>query len=325
MKQKWLVIAMLLVMLCGVAKPLTVSAESSDASGRMSDDSLNFNDVWGDMSEIGFSNDMMITMTLFDGIEEDFSTADAIDRMHIMSAQLEPEHFYRATLDFICKIDQSDPNKYDDVNLQIRFPSALIGDWPNAIGYAINGDALETWSDTFGIDSQEAIDLYYLEDSGEVTFINGDGGKFAEGVEDALFASAEGLPISPLFKKAMDDALEFGDCQVVFFQIKFTLYVVPHQHADVHTSDIALNYWAGRKLMSDVETTFAPEAHYYTATMNENGKVILPPENPTSISKQSGTGIWTLLGTAIILAVAFAAFQIYKARKKAHEQNDERR
>ncbi len=315
MKQKMLVV-MLLCALCMVGRPLTVSAETSGSLEVIPPD-VSLDDTWSSMSDYGFANDMMIVMSVYDGLTRDTDTFDQmLDNMHILSAPLEAGHFYQITLDFMCSIDQSHLEKYEDINLQVRFPNTLLKNSPNAIGYSVNGSAIDTWCDTFGISSEETLDLYYLEGSGEVSGL-GDGGQFAPDVAALLFTSAEGAPIAQIFENNMEHVMDMDGYQIMFFQIEFTLYAAPHE-GSLYYDDVALNYWAGQELMYAITTTSAPEAFYRTAVLEENGTVTLQESESDSSYTDRFVNVALVIALVIIACVVIiATILIIIDRRKA--------
>lgn len=315
MKQKMLVV-MLLCALCVVGRPLTVSAATSGSREDVPPD-VALDDSWEDVEKYGFANGMMVSMTLYDGLDEATDVSiDRLDRLHILSATLEPGHFYHVNLDFFCRVDAPDLDKYEDINLQVRFPNTLLQNSPNAIGYSVNGNALDTWCDTFGIDSAEDIDLYYVADSGCMSCLI-DGDSFAPGTDDLLFASAEGVPLGQIVDTALDNLMEMDGHQIAFFRVEFTLYAAPHE-GEFYYNDIALNHWAGQKLMYVIGTTSAPEAFYYTATLEENGEVTLPEsESDSSFTGRSvDVAITVVIALVIIACVVIATILIIIDRRR---------
>lgn len=316
MKQKWLVV-LTLVMMILLVNPLTVSAESSDLpKNEPSNDSSDVDDTWGSINDYGFANDMIIVMSLREGIDDDNQISSQLDNLHILSASLEPGQFYRVTLDFMCTIDQSNPKKYEDVNLQIRFPATLVAGSPNAIGFSINGNQIDTWYDTFGIDCKENLDLYYVEDSGEVDFMDGYFGVLFKEFVDELFTSDKGMPISQIFDEVMDELADIDGYKVAFFQVKFTLYAAPRE-STMYCDGAPLNYWVGQKLMSVYKATPAPAADYYTATMDANGNVQILH---AAVDEPEDGVPWVVIGCIALLVAGLIIFLGCKVRKSAHER-----
>lgn len=300
MKHKWFVtLGMICCLLLGAAQPLTVSAEVS-ATQQVPDIPHSPDESWGSMNDYGFANDMMIVMSLYDGLDEKEISLEGLDKFHIMSAHLESGHFYQARLDFFVVIDRKDMEKYDDVNLQVRFPATLLAGSPNAIGYSVNGSKLETWHDTFGITSDETLDLYYLNDSGQFDTFASKMTVSDTGI-DRLFSSAQGMNLQSVFQDAFEDSMVDGAYEVSFFSMMFVIYAAPHQGA-INPDDCALNYWAGEKLMMEPRITPAPEASYHTASLSADGKVSLANNAMENQShRKTGVAIFVAL---LIIAVA---------------------
>lgn len=318
MKQKWLVMLMALCVTWFMVSPLTVSAESSDVpKDELSDDWSDVDDTWGKMNEYGYANDMMIVMSLYDGLEDDPTAADMLSKTHVLSAHLEPEHAYRASLDFMIVVDRENITKYDDINLQVRFPAILIQESPNAIGFSVNGSQIDTWYDTFGIDCEEDVDLYYIDGTGTLMTMKGeDDHVFTNTAMDYLFSSSSGLPMSTPFQEALEDTMQMGKYEVAYMRLEFAFYAAPHQ-GKITASSVALNYWEGQRLMYNVKTTPAPQSYYYTAALNEDGTVTIPQKQ--AASQQIGWG-WFAVGILLLAILGIIIVLGFKVRKRAHER-----
>lgn len=279
-------LAMLLLLVIFLTSPgsaLTASAgsiEPSDDIGSIDLDALDREELREDIAALGFADGIMWMPSLYDGREglDGVATIDDMQKMHLMSAKLEAGHHYLVTLFFVAELDSAMPEKYDDVLLQVRFPTVLFADSVNAIGSAIHGEQITTHSENFGITCDEDLALYYIEDSAVIdcfekyTPLTPDGAK-------ALFASSKGLPLD----EALDISYELDGYSMAAFEVRFLIYATPlTSGADVYRGDSELTYWAGRSLMRDLEDSPAPAGYPpRVATMDEDGTVHLP-ERPNA-------------------------------------------
>ncbi len=317
MKQRILAVLVLCVVLFA-GQALTVSASSSDVwSGSPSDEWDDLGDPWVNSSEYGFANDIVVFATVFDGLEESIESVGDMDKLKVFSTELESGHAYLVSLDFICTIDQENLDKYDDVNLQVRFPTTLLKNSPNAIGYSINGEQLETWYDTFGINSMQNLDLYYLDKSARISILHADKDIQIEDADD-LFASTDGLAIGEIFRQVAESPLEIRDHEIAYFVVSFVLYAEDNSTGIRSSSDVALNYWEGQRLMKSFKVTSAPEARYRTAVMDKNGNIHVPKADKNDAGF-SATEIGVGVAVAIII-LASVIYVILKVRKSAHER-----
>lgn len=317
MKQKWFAALMTLCIMMFVASPLTVSAESSNVQNKEAFDDLgDLDDTWGSINEHGFANNMMIVMSLYDGLEDDPEMADRLNKTQVLSGHLEPGHIYRASLDFMIVVDRDNIEKYDDIKLQVRFPETLIRESPNAIGFSVNGSQIDTWYDTFGIDCEEDIDLYYLSDTGTLmTMASDEEHVFTDGAMDCLFASESGMLMAMPFQEALEDTIQMEKYEVAYMRLEFALYAAPQQ-GKISASGVALNYWEGQRLMYSLKTTPAPASSYRTATLDAHGKVILPPAETAHENRIP----WGFIWCTVIAVVGLIIFLWYKVCKSAHER-----
>ncbi len=316
MKQRILAVLVLCVVLFA-GQALTVSASSSDAWENIpSDEWSGLEDPWASSSEYGFANDMIIFATVFDGLEAKVESAADIDKLKVFATELEPGHPYLVSLDFLCAIDREKLDKYDDVNLQVRFPAALLKNSPNAIGYSINGSQLETWCDTFGVESAQNLNLYYIDKTARIITPVVDGKTQIEDVDD-LFASADGLALGPIFRQAMANPMEIDGHDIVYFQLEFAIYADANT-TGVSSSDLVLNYWAGQKLMSDFRTTPAPESYYRTAILDSKGIIHVAK---SAVGKKRVDTPAIAIGVTLLLAVVGVGIYLgQKVRQAAHER-----
>lgn len=170
MKQKcWVVLMACVVLLLGA--PLTADAETSDASPLIQPDDLTWLDDWGDLEEYGFANGLMVNAALYTGVFNPNEETDP-DNFQVVSAELEPDQFYTMYVDFFIVVDSQNLDRYEDCNLQVRLPATLLPDSPNAIGYGVNGDGIDTWADIFGLSSSETLDLCYVTETCEFDFFS---------------------------------------------------------------------------------------------------------------------------------------------------------
>jgi len=271
-----------------------------------------------DSSELGFPDGIMWTLSVYDGKEgmDGANTIADMEKMHIISTELEPDHFYSVTLFFVAEIDAATPEKYEDVHLQVRFPSVLFGDSVNAIGAAIHGKEITTDSNNFGITSQEDLTLYYIEDTAEIdcgdkaTRLTPDGA-------DVLFAGGKGVPLS----EALGATKEIDGQECAIFKVEFLLYTaLLDPDIAIYRGDSELTYWAGRQLMCDAKDSVAPSCCIpRVAAMGEDGTVHLPKATEEEKSG-SGNDFAILMVVTIIFIIIIVIFVALKVRERAREE-----
>lgn len=337
MNKKLLTMLLLLVILVGsLGSALTASAEEIDPpkdTGSISLEDLDREELLASISELGFADGIMWMPSLFDGRDgiDGVETIADMEKMHIMSAKLEAEHYYLVTLFFVAEMDSETPEKYDDVRLQVRFPTVLFADSVNAIGSAIQGGQITTHSESFGITCDEDLTLYYIADTAMIDCFKKYTPLTPDGAE-VLFASSKGLPLG----EALDMTYELDGYECAAFEVKFLLYAAPlSSGTDVYRGDSELTYWAGRRLMHDLEDSPAPAGYPpRIATMDDDGTVHLPESpgadedtvpdaNAQKVAPFSAGFNWSV---TILLVIAFAAVAVYlvfvviKVRKWAHDK-----
>ena len=327
MKKKCLMM-LLCALICIWGVPLKVNAETSAQPPKTTTPPIeDAGDLFEYASEYGFANDMMIAMTAIEGIEGETPSIEYFSKMQVMSAELEAGKFYTISLDFIYEIKPSNLERFDDVNLQIRFPAVLLSGSPNAIGFAVNGSTISTWSDTFGIRTTEDIDLYYVEDSGEIWSMAEISKLNSDGI-DILFASDSGLPMGGLLKSSQVGSADSSASQLGYCRVKFVIYTAPHE-GKVSCEDIALNYWAAQDLMYDSKTTPAPESYYFKVALDENGAVVFPESSASTKDKitawvENLTIEDTIICVMLILAIMGICIWLilrHRARKRGYKSS----
>lgn len=274
---------------------------------------------WDDLSKIGFSNNIMWTISIYDGVEAANSPEAFFDieKTYLTSAELEPERFYTVVLMFLAQIDTAHPEKYQDVSLQVRMPGVLFRDSVNAIGSAIHGAKIDSDSCSFGISSKEDLFLYYVEDSAEVNYQKDSLELSAEGVE-YFFAGEDGIPL----QKALTETHEIGGQEYAVFHVQFLLYTAPLVGGGITRGDSELTYWAGRELMQDRRDSVAPQGYVpRIAVVDEDGEIHLPPEpNDTSMSSHTSFIIWACISLIVAGAILYASHAV--RNQKAHEEKE---
>lgn len=321
MKRKCLMVLLCALIYIWGGVPLKVNAEISAQPPQTSTPPIgDAGDLFEYASENGFANDMVIAMTAIEGIEGENPSIEFFDKIQVMSAELEAGKFYTINLDFIYEVKPSNLERFDDVNLQIRFPAVLLSDSPNAIGFGVNGSTIKTWSDTFGIRATEDIDLYYVEGTGEIMSMPDVNILSSEGV-DILLASDIGFPIGELLKSSHVGSADSDGSQLGFCQVKFVIYTAPHE-GELYRGDIALNHWAAQDLMYDPKTTPAPESYYFKVALDENGAVVFP-ETDTATADDGTLTVRGVVTSAVVgLTIGFTIMTLagvilrHRARKR---------
>lgn len=332
MNKKLLGMLLLLVMLIStLGNALTVSAEAMEPPediGSIALDELNREEVLEDLADLGFKDGIMWMTSVFDGREgvDGIETIADMDKIHFLSTELEPDHYYLVTLVFVAEIDSAVPEKYKDVYLQVRFPTVLFKDSVNAIGSAIHGEKISTKGDSFGITASTDLSLYYIEDSAVIdcfkkqTYLIPDGAK-------VLFASKQGIPLH----EALAVTYDLDGQQCAMFEVSFLLYAAElDADAYVYRGDSELTYWAGRKLMHDMEDSVAPTGNLPTvAIMDEDGTVHLPEipsttdtddAKATEVTEKVDYVLTIVLGIVVLALCGFFVYVVIRIRKTAHEQ-----
>lgn len=272
MKQKyWVTLVMCVILLFGTT--LIVGAESSDTAMPLQPDDLAGVGGWDDLEDYGFANGLMIVPALYAGMGDFDETISSLDQLYTISAELEPDQFYTMSIDFLVVLDQQNPDRYEDCNLQVRLPATLLADSPNAIGYGVNGEGIENWADIFGLSSSENLDLYYVKETCEFDFIlGGEIRTLTDDAETLLFSHEEGLPIGKCLDAAMVNTLPIDGHEIGYMRLSFMFYTIPHQ-GSISTEDVALNYWAGQKLMQNQQVNPAPRSFCLVVQLNDDGTV----------------------------------------------------
>lgn len=90
-------------------------------------------------------------------------------------------------------------------------------------------------------------------------FLCDKGRKITDVAESALFSSATGLPIGNCFETALEETMPIGNYEIAYMTLKFQFYTSPHQ-GTIAPEYIALNYWAGQKLLQNQPITPAPKS-----------------------------------------------------------------
>lgn len=315
MKRKLSVLLVICLMLCA-RSTLTVRADSVLPDDIVSAGNLfDLEDPWVQMNEFGFANDMIVFLSVYEGMELEFDSAESLARMSSASVNLEANQFYSVRLVIMATIDESDLSKYDDVNLQFRFPGTLMAKSCNAFGYSVNGAKLQTWASAFGIRSDKDLDLYYIENSAEIRTLESINELTADG-EDLLFGSGQGLPLQSIFTEAIEASVEIDDHHVSGIELSFVIFTTPH-HGNVATADVALNHWVAQDLMRE-DITPAPEVSFAIATMNNDGAVSLAHD--TSTTTETDKIARSVIGLLFGLLCIGVVYIVLKIRQAAHER-----
>lgn len=315
MKQKcWLILVMSAFLLLGT--PLIVCAESSNASTLTRPDDLVGADGWDDLEDYGFVNDLMIVSALYAGMDSSDEGINNLGQPYVISAELEPNQFYTMSIDFLVVADHQNPDRYEDCKLQVRLPATLLANSPNAIGYGINGEGIENWADIFGLSSSENLDLCYVKDSCEFDFIlGGEIRTLTDDAEALLFSHEEGLPIGECLDAAMVDTLPIDGHEIGYISLAFAFYTMPHQ-GSISTEDIALNYWAGQKLMQSPQVTPAPKGFCLAVRPDDDGTV-----EYLSQGKSSGSTMRRIVIGAVVALTLIAILGIVIYTKKHKDRS----
>lgn len=244
-------------------------------------------DELADLGKADVHDGIMWVLSIYDGVDraKEINISD-IEKIHIMSAELEPEHFYSASLLFVVDFEASHPEKYQDVYLQVRLPQVLFKNSVNDIGSAVHGKKITANSWSFGVTSKEDLALYYIEDSAKIA-CRKEYTKLTEDGAEALFAGSDGIPLD----EALSKTYEADGEKFTFFSVDFLLYAAPYDtRLGYYRGDSDLTYWAGRELMRDAEVSVAPAGYKpRVATMDKDGKVHLPEADVDSQETDSET------------------------------------
>lgn len=162
-------------------------------------------DNLADLGEADVHDGIMWILSIYDGIDraEEMKSISDMEKMHIVSAELEPGHFYSVSLLFVVDFEASHPEKYQDVYLQVRLPQVLFKNSVNDIGSAIHGKKITTNSWSFGVTSKADLALYYIEDSAKIT-CGKEYTKMTEAGAETLFAGSDGIPLDEAFSKTYE-------------------------------------------------------------------------------------------------------------------------
>lgn len=304
----------------GTSPPQKEDSESMDKS--MEEE---IRDELADWGEADVHDGIMWVLSIYDGIGGvgELKDISDIEKMRILSAELEPEHFYSASLLFVVDFEASHPEKYQDVYLQVRLPQVLFKNSVNDIGSAIHGKKITTNSWSFGITSKEDLALYYIEDSAKIT-CGKEYTKMTEAGAETLFAGSDGIPLD----EALSKTYEADGEKFTFFSVDFLLYAAPYDtRLGFYRGDSDLTYWAGRELMRDTEVSVAPAGYKpRVATMNKDGKVHLPeadegskktdPETSAKSDDSKLSNIVEIATVAIFVLIAVVLLIIMKKRAR---------
>lgn len=248
MKQKWLVVLMMLCVML-VASPLTISAESSRGRDNRKevfpfDDLLSLEEIRDGVAELGFKDGIFWITLIHDGLDTEDMTAN----MQLEEARLEAGKFYTVELSIITLWDDQTRQANTQTFMQARFPQTVFANSPNAFGAATFGENVSCVAQTLPATSGEDLRIHYVQNSARVLSLGAE--DFVKIDAEALLESDSGLCLQPFLSNGKYEDMPMG---VMF--ITYSIYTEPLKDADANENQ--MNFCALQEVR-DEDYTPAP-------------------------------------------------------------------